>query len=458
MGTNRFCLITVLFCLAVGPLRAAEQGYVNRATPERHGGTWVERAKLHAAVKEGGRLVVRADSGNVVIQAGSGDQMEGVVVLRAYTGNEEEARRLLAGYQLGVHLLENGGVYVSLQSPGGGRHSRSAAAEINLRLPQRFNLDVQTQGGDVQVENPLQGEARLTTAGGDIRTADVSGSVRVETAGGSISLGNVGNSCDARTAGGNIHVGDVSGAARLETSGGEIVTGHVDGALRAETAGGDVVISGAAGQVVAQTAGGQIQIGQTLGGVRAETAGGSIRCQGVQGHVVAQTAGGSIDLLQLDGSVSASTAAGRILAQWIDSMKKFAPSQLQTSMGDVYVYLPVSVPLTIDASIDAAAGHRIISDFPLTIKGDREEFSPQTITGHGLLNGGGELLRIRTVTGNIEIRKLDAKTLADLKAREADSWQHWQQRWQEKEKRRQEREQERRQRHKERTEDQDNDK
>ncbi len=457
MGTNRLSHITVLCCLAVWPLRAAaEQGYVYRGTPERRGGAWVEHAKLHAAVKEGGRLVLRADSGNVVIQTGTRDQMEGVVVLRAYTPNEEEARRLLAGYQLSVRALENGGVYVSLQSSSAGRHSRSAAAEINLQLPRHFNLDAQTQGGDILVEKPFEGEARLTTAGGDIRTSDVSGPLRVETAGGSISLGTIGNSCDARTAGGNIHVGNVSGAARLETSGGEIVTGHVEGALRAETAGGDVVIGGAAGQVVAQTAGGQIQIGQTLGGVRAETAGGSSRCQGVRGHIVAQTAGGSIDLLQLDGAVTASTAAGRILAQWMDDMKKFTASQLQTSMGDVYVYLPVSLPVTIEASIDAAAGHRIISDFPLTIKGEREAFSSQTVTGHGLLNGGGELLRIRTVTGNIEIRKLDAKTLADLKAREADSWQNWQQRWQDQEKRRQQREQQRRQQRKAEEQDADN--
>lgn len=456
MRRNNFYLIIACSLLTAWPLRAGEQGYVVRGTPERRGGAWVERAKLHAPVKEGGRLVVRADSGNVVIQTGARNAMDGVVVLRVYTGNEEDARRLLARSQIGVRLIENGGVYVTLQSPESGRHSRSGTAEIDLQLPLRFNLDVQTQGGDIRVENPLQGDVRLTTAGGDIHTADVSGPIRVETAGGSISLGNAGSSCDARTAGGNIQVGKVSGAARLETSGGEIVTGHVDGALRAETAGGDVVIGGAAGQVIAQTAGGQIQIGQTVGAVRAETAGGSIRCQGVRGRVVAQTAGGSIDLLQLDGAVNASTAAGRILAQWMDDMKKFGASQLQTSMGDVFVYLPVSVPVTIDASIDAAAGHRIISDFPLTIKGNREEFSPQTITGHGALNGGGEVLRIRTVTGNIEIRKLDAKALADLKAREADSWQNWQQRWTEKEQRRRERDEERRKRQQQKAEDQDN--
>jgi hypothetical protein len=87
-------------------------------------------------------------------------------------------------------------------------------------------------------------------------------------------------------------------------------------------------------------------------------------------------------------------------------------------MGDVYVYLPVDLRLTIDAAIDAAAGHKIVSDFPISIQGDQQEFAPRTIRGHGTLNGGGETLRIRTVSGNIEIRKLDARALEELKRRE----------------------------------------
>src|SRR5207245_2685422 len=97
------------------------------------------------------------------------------------------------------------------------------------------------------------------------------------------------------------------------------------------------------------------------GSVRAETAGGSIRLQGARGRVVAETAGGSIDLLQVAGAVRASTAAGRILAQWLPDLRTFGASQLETSMGDVYVYLPLNLSLTIDAAIDAAAGHQIVS-------------------------------------------------------------------------------------------------
>jgi len=152
-------------------------------------------------------------------------------------------------------------------------------------------------------------------------------------------------------------------------------------------------------------------------------------------------------LLQLAGAVKATTSAGRILAEWVAANAPgFASSELETSMGDVYVYLPVDVHVTIDAAIDAAAGHQIVTDFPLTIKGDREDFAPETIRGHGALNGGGEVLRIRTVSGNIEIHKLDAKALEELKSREDAMWRRWQESQKQKEQRQQEKEQKRRER------------
>jgi DUF4097 and DUF4098 domain-containing protein YvlB len=245
-------------------------------------------------------------------------------------------------------------------------------------------------------------------------------------------------------------VGDAKGDVILETSGGEIVTGAVAGALRAETAGGDVIVGGASGQLVARTAGGQIQIGPTGSSVRAETAGGSIRLHGARGRVVAETAGGSIDLLQVESAVRATTAAGRILAELNCTRKSFGASQLETSMGDVYVYLPSDVPLTIDAAIMTAAGRQIQSDFPLDIQGNKEDLVPSTLRGHGNLNGGGEVLRLRTVAGNIEIRKIDEASLRDLQQREDSNWKAWQDRRAEKDQRRQEVEKERRQRQQER--------
>ena len=373
--------------------------------------------------------------GSVEITPGTGNQIEGRAVVRVYKGNEEKARRVFDAFHLSARTIESTGVYVSGEFAGSRRHDDSMGAEFDIKLPAHFNLDLETRGGDIGFEGALQGEARLTTAGGDIHAADISGPIRVETAGGNIGLGNLGARAEVRTAGGNIHIGNVRGDATIETSGGEIQVGQVDGGLRAETAGGDIVIAGAGGQVMAQTAGGQIHVGPTGGSVRAQTAGGSIRLRGARGRVVAETAGGSIDLLQLGAGVRANTSAGRILAEFDANTKTFAASQLETSMGDVYVYLPVNLPLTIDAAIDAAAGHHIVTDFPLSILGDKEDFSERTIRGHGTLNGGGEVLRIRTVAGNIEIRKLDSRSLQDLKSREDTSWSRWQQHAAEKEQR-----------------------
>ncbi len=438
-----FALLAFLVAL---PLTAADVFVIKRGTPEHRGRGWEQRLEFEAPVKEGARLLLRAEAGAVDIRPEPGDKVKCVVTLRAYTSDEAAAGRLFDGVQLSARPLDTGGVYLTSQTPGRARHGSNFGIRFQLSVPPRFNLDVETQGGGITVEAPLEGEARLTTAGGDVRTADLAGPVRIETAGGSIILGKMGSRLDARTAGGSIRVDDVTGDATLETSGGEIVAGQVAGTLRAETAGGDVVIGGATGQVIAQTAGGQIQIGPAGGSVRAETAGGSIRLQGARGRVVVDTAGGSIDLLQMESAVKASTAAGRILAQFSSTPKTFGSSQLETSMGDVFVYLPISLSLTIDAAIDAAAGHKIISDFPLTIQGEGEEAVPTNLRGRGALNGGGEVLKIRTVAGNIEIRKLDEQARQDLEQREASAWKAWEEHRAEKEHRRHEREEEQKQR------------
>lgn len=366
---------------------------------------------------------MRAEVGSVFVRPGPSDRLECRVRLRVYRASEAEARRYLKSYQLSLRAAE-GSATLSGGFPHGRREHVGLEVDFEILVPVRFNLDLETDGGNLEVER-LEGEIRAVTAGGDIRTGDVTGPLRLETAGGGISLGNIGQRVEARTAGGNIRVGTVKGDATLETSGGEIVAGRVEGAIQAQTAGGDIVLQGSSGPVVAQTAGGQIQLGEIGSSVRAQTAGGSIRLHGARGLVQVQTAGGSIDLFQLQGAVQAATAAGRILAEINADRKTFAASKLETSVGDVQVYLPPDLACTIDAVIDAAAGHKIISDFALTIQGDEEPFPPRTLRGHGALQGGGELLRIHTTMGNIEIRKLNSQALEQLKLRQKSFWKRW---------------------------------
>ncbi|MBI2956913.1 MAG: hypothetical protein HYY26_06345 [Acidobacteria bacterium] len=402
------------------PATPPTQPYVQRGTIARQKKAWVEELTCGAPVREGGRLVVRASMGRVTVKPGTGDRVECRVRLEAYTADEAAARRFLSSYELSLRPLNGGGVQLSGQFP----YLRPAGVSIEVRVPRRFTLDLETGGGPITVHQ-LEGELRAVTAAGDIRAGEVKGPVRVETAGGCITLGNIGGRTEARTAGGSIHVGNVEGEAVLETSGGEIVTGRIRGSVRAATAGGDVLIGGADADVVTQTAGGSIRIGEAGGSVRAETAGGSIRLEAARGPVRVQTAGGSIDVFQILSGVEAVTVAGRIQALIAASRDSFRASRLETSFGDVEVYLPPDLPLTVDAQIVQASGHIISADFPLQLKTDRSGYGPGTVEGRGELNGGGELLRIRTVAGNILIRRLEPGLRQRLEERQKWLKEQW---------------------------------
>ncbi len=439
---SRWFLVAVLTAGATLALGAAQQASIKRHEPERRGNYWEQRIECSLPVREGGRLVLRADFGSVSIRQGAADRMECQVLLRTTTPDEAKARRYFEGYELSVRPLEDGGAYLSgrlsapsgatagpMPTPRGGAYlsgylSTQLRVEFRIAIPARFNVDVETKGGGIDVEK-LNGELVAVTAGGSIRTGDVTGQVRAATAGGSIHLGNIGAAAEARTAGGGIRVGDVNGDATLETSGGEIAAGQIAGTLRAETAGGDVVARGASGSIDARTAGGQIQIGESGGSVVAQTAGGSIRLLGSRGPMEVKTAGGSIDLWQIRNAVQATTAAGGILAEIDPAEKIFSPCEFQTTVGDVLVYLPPDLPLTVDAAIHAATGHQIVTDFPLQIQRDKDNFVLRSVRGHGDLNGGGKVLRIRTIRGNIEIRKLDPRTQEELKERRNSLWKRW---------------------------------
>jgi hypothetical protein len=407
-------------------VRGGEDSRVKRGPLQHQGRLWVQEVRYSEAVPDGSLLLMQADVGSIRVQPGASGQLECVARLQLYAGSEAEARNVFDRFAMVVRRT-NGGVYLSGRSPSGRRSPLCLAFDV--RVPLRFNLNLETQGGNVDV-GQLNGELRVVTAAGDVRTGDVTGPVRVETAGGSVDLGNIGHSVEAHSAGGRIHVGDIQGDATLETSAGDILAGVIRGRVRAQTAGGDIVVRAAQGPVMAQTEGGQIQLGQCGASVRARTAAGSIHLAGARGLVEAQTAGGGLDLLQLMSAVRAETAAGPILAQIDASPQTFRNSSLESSAGDIQVLLPPTLPVTLSAVINNAAGHRILTDFPVTVGSQQYGLASGEVHAHGAVAGGGPLLNLRANMGNIEIRKMDAHTLARLKQAQDALWKSWQVRWQ----------------------------
>ena len=172
------------------------------------------------------------------------------------------------------------------------------------------------------------------------------------------------------------------------------------------TAGGSIQVKKCDGDLRASTAGGSVEIGDVGGGATLETYGGSIRLAKVDGVVRATTSGGGIHLNGLKRGVTAKTAWGPIYAEFIAGKGNFSESQLETSGGDVIVYLPSDLPVTVRATIEVAMGHRIISDFTeVKVAQEGGEWGSREIDGQGAINGGGPLLKIRTTASNIELRR-----------------------------------------------------
>jgi hypothetical protein len=83
-------------------------------------------------------------------------------------------------------------------------------------------------------------------------------------------------------------------------------------------------------------------------------------------------------------------------------------SALETPAGDIILYLSSDVHATVRAAIEVAQGHRITSDFPeIRITSEGGDWGPKTYIAEGRINGGGPVLKIRTTTGNIELRRLN---------------------------------------------------
>jgi DUF4097 and DUF4098 domain-containing protein YvlB len=199
---------------------------------------------------------------------------------------------------------------------------------------------------------------------------------------------------DIDTAGGEIEAREIGAAARLDTSGGEIRASRIGGPLLADTSGGAITIEEVDGDVDADTSGGGIRIDSVRGNVRADTSGGSIAITGVTGDIHADTSGGSIKIDEAGGQVRADSSGGPIRVSF--GPGNASGGSLSTSGGGITVTLDATVGLDIDAS---SSGGSVEFDMPLTVQG---RVSKNAVKGK--LGSGGELLKLRTSGGGIEIR------------------------------------------------------
>jgi DUF4097 and DUF4098 domain-containing protein YvlB len=342
-------------------------------------------------------LRVKVESGSVRVEGGSQQTINYSISNHSYAASEDKARREFDAYKISVYVRGDTAWVVGEWQ--GGRPRRSSS-EFVINVPRNTDLvKVSTDGGDM-VTTGVAGQVEAESGGGTIRLDDIGGTINAETGGGSIDVGTVGGDLTVRTGGGSIKVMAAKGKINAESGGGtvEVVSG-LQGAVL-ETGGGSIEVQHCAGPLKVTTGGGSIELGDIGGPAEIETGGGSIHLTSATGAVRAETGGGSITLNGVPAA-RAETGAGGIIAKFVPG-SEHTDSSLETSAGDITVYLAPNLSMTIRASIELANGHRIRSDFSeIRVISEGGEWGPGSATAEGNLNGGGPVLKVRTTTGNI---------------------------------------------------------
>jgi DUF4097 and DUF4098 domain-containing protein YvlB len=377
------------------PLASAQQSRVYG-----DGGNWTQ--EITGSLATAKNLKIKVDIGSVRVEGGSQQGITYVIRNHSYSGSEDRARHEFENYKISAYV-HGDTAWIVGDWEGGRPHKFSGDFVVNV--PRGMDeIKVETEGGSVTTTG-VTGRVDAQSGGGSIRVDDIGGTVSAETGGGSIDVGTVASDVRLHTGGGSIKVNSAKGKIEAESGGGSLtIVSGLQGAVL-ETGGGSIQVERCAGRVKASTGGGSIDLGDIGGAAEMETGGGSIHLSSAKGAVRAETGGGSIELNGVP-SARAETGAGGIVAKFIASNGEHNDSVLETSAGDITVYLAPNVNISVRASIEVANGHNIRSDFPdIKVTTEGGDYGPKTVTAEGSLNGGGPVLKVRTTTGDISFRR-----------------------------------------------------
>ena len=392
MHTKQFIKILAVAAFLVS-IAAAQQTRVFH-----EGDAWTE--EVTGTLPAARTLKVQVDFGSVHIQGSSQQDITYVIRTHSYTSNEKQARHEFDAYKINASS-HNDVAMISGNWEGG--HNHFCSGEFVINVPKNLDLaKLETSGGGVMVSG-IAGRVDAESGGGKIHLDDIGGSVRAETGGDSIEIGTVNGDLHLETGGGRINIANAKGRVDATTGGGNILLASSAQDATLEAGGGNIEVKHCGGKLKVSTGGGNIELGDIAGPVEMETGGGSMRLGWAKGVVHAETGAGRIELNNISAA-RAQTGAGAIMAKFTSASGDRTDSVLETSAGDIVVYIAPDVAMTIRASIDLANGHKIWSDFnDIRVTSEGGDWpGPKSFSAEGKLNGGGPTLKVRTTTGDIK--------------------------------------------------------
>ena len=362
------------------------------------GNSWVEETTGTLPVSRD--LRVNTDLGSIDVR-GRAQGILYVIRKRTFAASKEEAQR---DFQKMKFSAANSGDQAVLDGRLLERGFTRLGADISLQVPYNLRKVLLTTGGGALRLSSLAAAVTGKTSAGSIKLDDLAGPVNITTGGGEVVGGSLGSEAIIKNGGGGVHIENITGAAKITNGGGPVYVGSAN-MLLIDNSAGNIDVRRCFGNLQASTGGGNVEVGSVTGSVRIDAGAGSVRVGGAGGEVQVTTGGGSVELLKVAKGARVDTPVGAITVQFTAVPGAFTDSSLRTGAGDVLVFLPDELPVTIHASSDMATGYGIHSEVPgIRISKQGGLFGPQSAWAEGGLNGGGPLLRIRTNMGHIDFR------------------------------------------------------
>ncbi|MFZ2492111.1 MAG: DUF4097 family beta strand repeat-containing protein [Thermoanaerobaculia bacterium] len=320
----------------------------------------------------------------------------GSIEVRAWDKNSVSVEATVSGETGNIKVdRSDGGVAVSHRT-GSGRNS-----QFKIQVPRRFDLDLETNGGSITIEN-VDGTMKGASRGGALRLSGLRGTLKLSTHGGDITLR------DSKVDG------------SVSTMGGNVLLENVDGTVKASSMGGNVssrnTSTGAGGQsaVELSTMGGNVIVEHAPNGATVSTMGGNVVVKNAGRAVRAKTMGGNVALTAIDGSLVASTMGGNVTASIVATSPGSHDVTIESKGGDVEVVLPAGFAMNVEVEIavtkPSARRYGIESDFPLDVtttpaaQAD-DSNARRLIRGHGQSGAGTHKVRIKTMNGDVKLKR-----------------------------------------------------
>jgi DUF4097 and DUF4098 domain-containing protein YvlB len=296
---------------------------------------------------------------------------------------------------------QSGGVSLTSEFEGKERN-RNADLKFEICVPEQFNLSLESMGGPFTIEG-VAGRIEGKTMGGPLTLHKLKGKLELTTMGGPVALTNSDVDGFLKTMGGEVRFEDVTGDVQATTMGGRIIQKNVrrrsgeSGGPRVDTRGGDIEIEDAPDGTDIKTMGGTIHIKRAKQTVRAETMGGDIEVDAIDGAVQAKTMGGDVTVVMVG-----------------DPSQGNREVSLQSMGGEINLTVPSGLSMDIEVTLAYTKGREgdydIKSDFDLKREKSSDweyrDGSPRKfIIGTAVVAGGKNKIRIKTINGNVHLKK-----------------------------------------------------